>query len=516
MSSCRNTAQRFLFVSLLMMGACESALSEEYLDPRLTREIEANTPYLLIDDYFIDNRFNEDQISARVPHVLQKGKRLPAPVMTYDPAHAWEEHGVGYVSVMFDAKTQKFRLYYQIWNPRLEKGAKPRGGYRTCYAESDNGIDWLRPLFDLEPYGDIQKTNILMSGEGEAKAPHVIPGIESGETRDGIEVRNLGMLPKAVLRGNAYLMFYCDHSHYLATSEDGIRWKQQQSKLIPNRVDCFQSIVYDPKVKEYAIYYRNKLIYGDRPKDDPSRGNTRFMSRLAGKDLWTLWNHLPVPVMIPDGEDDGRFYNMPVMRYGDVYLGFVSQFAEKPQRIEVELVYSRDGFDWRRLPGERRIIACGAAGSWDSGMTFSADRILEVGDEWWLYYTGHDGYHDSTGRKGALGLIKFGKERLVSIQADSRGKQSFVVSRPIVWPGGDLVIKADAAGGSVRVAVTDLHRQAYKGFSIEESVPLTGDEVRHKLAWRGGKMDSLKGKAVRIEFWFQDADLYAFLADEGQ
>ena len=83
--------------------------------------------------------------------------------MSYDPAHAWEKHGVGYVSVMFDAQAKKFRLYYQIWNPRQEKGAKPRGGYRTCYAESDNGIDWQRPLLDLEPYGDIQKTNILMS-----------------------------------------------------------------------------------------------------------------------------------------------------------------------------------------------------------------------------------------------------------------------------------------------------------------------------------------------------------------
>jgi len=115
--------------------------------------------------------------------------------------------------------------------------------------------------------------------------------------------------------------------------------------LIPNRVDCFQSIVYDQENDEYAIYYRNKLIYGDRPKDDPSRGNTRFMSRLSGKDPWTLWDHLPVTVMIPDADDAGRFYNMPVIRYGDLYLGFVTHLAQKPQSVEVELVNSRDGFD---------------------------------------------------------------------------------------------------------------------------------------------------------------------------
>ena len=502
----------FVLVSSFLLQVLIAA--ESSFDPRLVREIQSNTPYLLIDDYFIENRFNEDQISARVPHVLQQGERLAEPVMTYDPNLAWEEHGVGYSSIVFDTKAQKFRLYYQIWNPRQKKGQKPRGGYRTCFAESDDGIHWVRPLLELESYGEIQKTNILMSGENEAKAGHVMPLVESGTTKHGVPVKNLGMLPKVMHRGHQFVMLYCDNKHYLATSEDGLRWQQRQSKLLPNRVDCFQSIVYDPQYDEYAVFYRNKLINSDKPHEYPGRGNTRYISRIAGKDPWTLWDHMPVPVMIPDGEDDGRFYNMTVMRYGDVYLGFLSQFAEEPQRIDVELVYSRDGFDWKRLPGSRKIIPCGAEGTWDSGMTFSADRILEVGDQWWLYYTGHNGYHDSLKRKGALGLVKFGKERLVAIQADRRGKQSFVVTRPMVWPGGDLVINANAEEGSLRVAVSDLYRKPIQGFAFDESLSLTEDQIRHYVQWRERKMDSLKGKLVRLEFWFENANLYSFLAED--
>jgi len=101
---------------------------------------------------------------------------------------------------------------------------QPRGGYQTCYAESENGIDWQQPLFDFESYGSHAKTNILMSGKNEAKVPHIIPRIETGQTNAGTVVRNLGMLPLEVFRGNDYLMFYCDSAHYLATSTDGLVW----------------------------------------------------------------------------------------------------------------------------------------------------------------------------------------------------------------------------------------------------------------------------------------------------
>ena len=62
------------------------------------------------------------------------------------------------------------------------------------------------------------------------------------------------------------------------------------------------------------------------------------------------------------------------------------------------------------------------------------------------------------------------------------------------------------------VAITDPCREPYEGFEFENCVPLKGDEVRHRMNWKDADMNSLKGKYVRLEFRFQDADLYAFLA----
>lgn len=473
------------------------------------RTFPAGAPQFFVDDYFVDNRFNERSISAKVVQRQMPGQRAEAPLMGPDEDKPWEMNaGVGYISVVFDPRVQRFRLYYQVWNPKGEAGGLPT--YSICYAESEDGLHWEKPLFDFVPFAGRQ-TNILAVGDNEAKAPTVHLAETAGEMADGTPVRNLGMLPAGALRGNPYLMYYCDSGHYLATSEDGLAWNLKQEKLIPNRVDCFMTVVHDDVRDEYCMFYRNKLIYHDS-KDPLLRGNTRMMARIASKELWSLWDGMPTTVLLPDEADHGRFYNMPVFKYGGVYWGFLEQFNEEPELIEVELAFSRDGFDWNRLPSRPRLIPVGEEGAWDDGMTFAADRVIEVGDEWWLYYSAYDGYHDEKNRIGKLGLVRFGKERFAGITSDPDGKTSYVVTRPLVWPGGDLVINADAAGGAMRVRVTDLDRKVLNGLSWEACVALEDDATRHTVTWDGANMAGLEGELVRLEFEFEDADLFAFLA----
>lgn len=471
--------------------------------------INRGEPNLFVDDYFVDNRFNAHSISARVPHVLHQGERLPAPLFGRDADKPWEEHGIGYPSVVYDVEDDLFRLYYQIWNPR-EDEETPMPGYATCVAESRDGIAWTKPMLDLYAWGDIAETNIVLRGENEGKAMHVQPAVAGGVRPDGERVTNLGTLPAEALRGHRYIALYCDRQHYLAASEDGLNWTKREQRIFPNRVDCFQSICFDPRINEYVIYYRNKRIYEDRSEE--FMGNTRMVARIGQPSLWAPWDGLPETVLVPDGEDAGRYYNMPAFLYGGVYFGFLSQFHVEPEKIEVELVWSRDGYDWERAPGRPMLIPAGAEGTWDSGMVFSTDRVIERDDAWWLYYTGHDGYHDGKGRVGRIGLVKFRKEGFVSIQADASGEQSYVVTKPMRWPGGALAINADAEGGHVKVRVTDPWRKPIEGFSYEACTPLEGSAVRHVVSWGDADMNSLAGTLVRLEFTFQNADLFGFVA----
>jgi len=480
------------------------------------RSIKINEPQLFVDDYLVGNRYNEQYISARVAHVLHRGTRLPDPVLTKDEDKPWERRGISVTSVLYDAYADVFRMYYQISNRDEAAYVK---GYSMCHAVSKDGLHWEKPLTEVVPWGPQKKTNITLRGQKEAKIMHVLSARAEGVRADGERVRNIGMLAPENLRGHRFVAYYGDGEHYLATSEDGLHWEQRQQKILPNRVDCKQTIVYDPAIGEYVIFYRNKIIYDD-DLGAWRKGNHRMITRLASPELWTVWDSLPDTVLIPDGDDAGRFYGMPTFRYGGVYFGMLQHLGEEPQTMEIELVWSRDGFHWERAPGRPMLIPLGKDGAWDDGMVFTADRVIERNDEWWLYYSGYDGYHDSTDRESKIGLIKFRKEGFVSIQSDTHGQESYVITRPILWPGGELVINADAESRTkswiskpyVKVAVTDLHRKLYEGFTYDDSVPFEGNAVRHTMKWKNARMNTLKGKLVRLEFALKHADLFAFLA----
>jgi hypothetical protein len=89
-----------------------------------------------------------------------------------------------------------------------------------------------------------------------------------------------------------------------------------------------------------------------------------------------------------------------------------------------------------------------------------------------------------------------------------------VCTRAIRWPGGGLAINADARQGELRVRVSDLLRKPIAGFNYDDCVAVKGDNVSHNVTWKGGSLDALKGKAVRLEFLLTDADLYTFRASD--
>jgi hypothetical protein len=52
--------------------------------------------------------------------------------------------------------------------------------------------------------------------------------------------------------------------------------------------------------------------------------------------------------------------------------------------------------------------------------------------------------------------------------------------------------------------------QPLPGFSLAECPEIYGDEIERVVAWKGGKdVSSLAGRAVRLRFVLNDADLYS-------
>jgi hypothetical protein len=143
-------------------------------------------------------------------------------------------------------------------------------------------------------------------------------------------------------------------------------------------------------------------------------------------------------------------------------------------------------------------------------MVFGSADWQEVGNEWWLYYAGHDGPHESRERKSGIGLATIRKEGFISMHGPSGG--GVICTKLVRWPGGTLVVNADAAKGELRVRVSDAKRKELPGFGYDDGETFKGDETAHAVSWNGKSMNELKGREVRLEFFVRDADLYTFRA----
>jgi hypothetical protein len=306
----------------------------------------------------------------------------------------------------------------------------------------------------------------------------------------------------------------------LIGSHDGIHWEiESEARLKHLHSDTLNSIVYDADRDRYLMTCRAKDRYRRFKGDMIDTGASRRISILTSDELWTEWDANPRALLTPDEIDaetnHNFFYGMPVHHYAGIYWGFLWVFRMNDP-IHTELVTSRDGIHWKRSPKRVPLIPLGEPQAWDDGMTFGGPHWIEVGDEWWFYYAGHNGPHESKQRKAAIGLATARKERLIGLRGPANGG-GVVVTRLIKWPGGDLFLNAAASNAGeaeVTVRVSDAIRNPLDGFDHDHCEPFPGDEVRYKVTWNGDRsMTELDGKAIRLEIFLKNADLFTIVAE---
>ncbi|MBC8354429.1 MAG: hypothetical protein H8E66_20735 [Planctomycetes bacterium] len=461
-------------------------------------------PQFVFDNYVVDNHWAikyKREAVQRVSHVATKHSANP--IMDADhPSYLW---------VVRDAEDGLFRMWYQA-NTQIREASEKGRKFRTdiAYAESPDGVNWTRPDLKLFDHVDRSPNNVVVAQSNRPKIEACSPCI--------LEV------PEADRRGFKYLMLYRakgagsgDLSGIrIIGSNDGVHWDANSDTRIAHlHSDCPNTISYDARTKQYVMYCRAKHIYrafGDRMIDT---GASRRIARLASDALWTDWlEHAePQTILTPDEIDNATrfnfFYGMPTRYYAGVYWGFLEPFRMN-DFIHTELVTSRDGVYFDRMPGRPKMIEYGADGTWDDEMIFASPSWVEVGEEWWIYYTGWDGPHGTPERSGAFGLAKIRKEGFISMRGPRSG--GVVCTRQLRWPGGDLIVNADATNGLLHVRVSDEHRKPIAGFDHDDCEPFYSDKTAHRVTWNDRSLSDLSGEVIRLEFYLQDADLYSFRA----
>ena len=114
------------------------------------------------------------------------------------------------------------------------------------------------------------------------------------------------------------------------------------------------------------------------------------------------------------------------------------------------------------------------------------------------------------GKECRRGAARLRKEGFTSIRGPADG--GVLCTRKLLWPGGKLVVNADADEGELQVRVSDEQRQVIPDFDYEDCVAFRGDSVNHEVSWKNSSIESLAGKTIRLEIFLKTADIYTFRA----
>lgn len=110
---------------------------------------------MFVDDHDVLHRSGTERVLQPAKRLTEKG--------VISQTKPWEV-AIGWTSVHRDVATGKYQLWYQAYAGK--RAGDKRLECVVCYAESDDGANFVKPEFDLFPFKEHAKTNIVLIGNG--------------------------------------------------------------------------------------------------------------------------------------------------------------------------------------------------------------------------------------------------------------------------------------------------------------------------------------------------------------
>ncbi|MEZ4968987.1 MAG: hypothetical protein R2814_04870 [Flavobacteriaceae bacterium] len=185
---------------------------------------------IFVDEYLIDN-LDGAEIVKHTP--VDEG-----PVLTFDKP--WEGNFSGYSTIIKDGDT--YRLYYRGIRVAGQDG---NDAEVTCYAESKDGINWVKPNLRLFEIDGTLDNNVVLANAAPL-SHNFSPFLDSNpDTKPSQRYKAL-----AGVRESGLIAF---------VSPDGINWKKLQKKAVftDGILDSQNVVFWSETEKKYVCYFRS-------------------------------------------------------------------------------------------------------------------------------------------------------------------------------------------------------------------------------------------------------------------
>ena len=473
--------------------------------------------FLVLDDtHILKTQQLKRKVNAAVKH--------PQPVLRLDVPWHNKNEMLNYINVLYDEEERLFKMWYctMSWDGRQTDG--PR---RFAYATSTDGFRWERPALGLfEVNGS--KANSFVTPEMDQAFVCTIMKDPSD-----IAARRYKMVFSTGGPDPDWARFHIPLS--IAYSHDGIRWERPRhvNPVVRGVSDTPWGFLYDPDRRTYSLFTRR---VPNTPRD---------VSLYESYDL-VNWEDKG-RVLVPGDEHDPRdvrtnaYYMMP-FRYGDLYLGAINCLyahpvseaygsyhkspnypADRLGQEDVQLAYSRDGRTWKRPDDRSSIVPIGKPGDLDSGTIYAAHTPIVRNGETWIYYTASRKSHNWWDWLGTYDPAKGMRDEACAMLArmpedhwislDAGEDEGWFQTMP--WgPPQEILVNADAEGGTLSVELVTPDGHPIEGFTRAESIPITSNGKDRKVAWKSGRSvfdlrEAHRG-GICARFYLRRAKLYSY------
>ena len=377
---------------------------------------------------------------------MATAEKHPAnPVLTRGPEGAPDHgHAVMYGSVL--RVGGKFRMWYLgMSQTTFERGQAPGYWRPMCYAESDDGVHWVKPELGLVEFNGSKKNNICLIESDPFSLSRVNDFLtvihEPGDPDPAKRYKcaYIAHVPFDEVKGGRSTIgpdekrwgaFIC------ATSADGLTWKVTGDRPANAGGERFEvSGLY----RFGGFYYASGQLLSPwqfRP-DGEKIGRVMRVYRSADFANWDQTTALGFarPGQLAAQPVAGQQTHMGagVWNRGNVLLGIYGQWQDAPQpppkgakshllgtRVDLGFITSNDGIHWREPAPDHQLIARGKEGEWDSIALLQAHAFANVGEQTYLWYSHWD--CDGEFRNQDIGLATLRRDGfgfLSAIKADA-------------------------------------------------------------------------------------------------
>ena len=477
---------------------------------------------LLLDDQIVEDRWGLER------RLEKPEKYLRNPVLMKD--RPWEGDISYRPMVMWDEEYGRYRIWYQCYSNSGYHGSGIAPPYHVCYAESDDGFNWEKPLLDVCEWPGYEKTNIVYYGTHRKRVQgvQVFKDMDESDPQKRYKMICIEARPK---NGELQSGVSCCHS------PDGLHWTLSEGEhFIDYHSDCFNHVVYDEVEKSWLLYCRPIFMFASgrwelRGGQPGERHMRRRIAMSSSRDFRT-WSY-PRTVMYPDERDLPDYDNCVVFRYASHYMMmYAAMDGDDTGTFDIKLASSPDGIRWERFHGREIFIPRGIAGEFDAGRASTSCPPVRQGEDLLIYYSGTTKGQHQRGVNGGIGVALIKADRFVEQHAGN--EPGYLMTKEFILDGNRLELNVAADGGAyrereVRVEIArhpamgqhpanvdkKSYSQGYPGFSYEDCDPISSDRTDCAVTWKGNPdLSSLKGKPVYLRFELRNMGIYSFRIKE--